>query len=246
MPLREKSHYTNDEWLIKRCHNGVRLEPPTISSSATDTTVADVMQLPANFYFCDRDSIVQRVNTSTAISCGYVSERNAIGKSVRNIAKKNTANAIIANDRKIIESGQPQIIEEQFTRHDDVDLIATSLKFPWFDQDDQIIGIFGCSILSNIPARSLTKTLSLLSKTHLLKSSIHESFQLLANSIDNHFSKQEEHMMLLLIRGKTAKEIAKMLALSSRTIEHRLEKMKIKFNVTTKSAMIEKIMDYFI
>ncbi len=43
----------------------------------------------------------------------------------------------------------------------------------------------------------------------------------------------------LLIRGKTAKEIARILGLSHRTIEHRIERMKLKFDACNKSQLIE-------
>jgi DNA-binding CsgD family transcriptional regulator len=42
------------------------------------------------------------------------------------------------------------------------------------------------------------------------------------------------------MRGKTTKEIAKMLRLSHRTVEKHIETLKIKFNCIYKSEVIEK------
>lgn len=48
----------------------------------------------------------------------------------------------------------------------------------------------------------------------------------------------------LLIRGKTAKEIARILGLSHRTIEHRIERMKLKFEASNKSQLIEILLSH--
>ena len=44
-----------------------------------------------------------------------------------------------------------------------------------------------------------------------------------------------------MIRGKTAKEIAVILNLSPRTIEHHIENIKIKTNSDSKSELIDKM-----
>jgi DNA-binding CsgD family transcriptional regulator len=49
----------------------------------------------------------------------------------------------------------------------------------------------------------------------------------------------------LLTRGKTAKESAKILNVSHRTIEHRLEKMRAKLNAASKSELIDKVLGFF-
>src|SRR5262249_52667245 len=55
-------------------------------------------------------------------------------------------------------------------------------------------------------------------------------------------STKERRCLYYLIKGKSAREIALALGLSKRTIEHHLENIKFKMNVTSKSELIEKAM----
>lgn len=66
----------------------------------------------------------------------------------------------------------------------------------------------------------------------------------LANHLTNHFifTKREKECLLFTIRGKTAKQIARILGVSHRTIEEYLANIKVKMRVASKAEMIEKIM----
>jgi DNA-binding CsgD family transcriptional regulator len=55
-------------------------------------------------------------------------------------------------------------------------------------------------------------------------------------------SEKQEACLFLLIRGKTIKQIGKILKKSPRTIEGHLEAIKHKLNSSTKSQLIEKAM----
>ena len=48
----------------------------------------------------------------------------------------------------------------------------------------------------------------------------------------------------LLVRGKTAKEIGRILGLSHRTVEHRIERMKLKLQASNKSHLIEILLSH--
>lgn len=56
-------------------------------------------------------------------------------------------------------------------------------------------------------------------------------------------SKRQKEILQLVSRGKTIKEIAKILNLSHRTVGHYFETIKIKFNVNTKSELITKVFE---
>jgi DNA-binding CsgD family transcriptional regulator len=53
-------------------------------------------------------------------------------------------------------------------------------------------------------------------------------------------SKRQSECMFFLLRGKTAKDIAKILRLSPRTVEEYIDQIKSKLNCNTKSDLIEK------
>ena len=55
---------------------------------------------------------------------------------------------------------------------------------------------------------------------------------------------RQKECLQYLVRGKTAKEIADILGLSKRTIENYIDTIKVKFNVSTRSELIDLIIDY--
>lgn len=59
------------------------------------------------------------------------------------------------------------------------------------------------------------------------------------------FSKREIECLQLTMHGKTAKQIARILEISHRTVEEYLTNIKIKTHSTSKSELIEKAFDYF-
>lgn len=59
-------------------------------------------------------------------------------------------------------------------------------------------------------------------------------------------TRSEMKILNLLIRGKTAKEIGERLYLSKRTVETYLDRVKDKFNVSTKSQLVDLVFDYVV
>lgn len=53
-------------------------------------------------------------------------------------------------------------------------------------------------------------------------------------------SKRQEEVLFFLLRGKTAKAIAQILCISSRTAEKHIEAIKVRFNCKNKSELIER------
>jgi DNA-binding CsgD family transcriptional regulator len=56
-------------------------------------------------------------------------------------------------------------------------------------------------------------------------------------------SKRQSEILRWVVRGKTFKEIARLLNLSPRTVGHYFEAIKNKLNLFTRSELIEKVMD---
>lgn len=72
-------------------------------------------------------------------------------------------------------------------------------------------------------------------------SDLHKNKKVIVNDVI--LSKRQNEILHLIIRGKTVKEIAKILQLSPRTVGHYFDTVKIKFNVSTKSELIARIID---
>jgi len=78
----------------------------------------------------------------------------------------------------------------------------------------------------------------MLSKTGLLPGSNPDIFQgILTNDL---FTMRENEVLKYLVRGKTAKEIAIILKISYRTVQHHIEHMRTKSNSNSKSELIDK------
>jgi len=108
-----------------------------------------------------------------------------------------------------------------------------ALKSPLLTQDDKLVGLFGISFRIDTADK-----LALLSQPALNKFICH-------SVKDVHLTERETALLQLLVRGKTAKEIAAVLHLSQRTIENYMASLKHKFNVTTKSELIDLIFKEF-
>lgn len=93
-------------------------------------------------------------------------------------------------------------------------LVFVTVKAPLYDQDKKIAGVFGISnLLSSYQVAEPIEKLTL----------------------------RENQCLIELIKGKTAKEIAKKLHISCRTVESHLENVKGKLGCRNKSELIEKI-----
>lgn len=72
-----------------------------------------------------------------------------------------------------------------------------------------------------------------------------KSYQSAATSALVRLTNKEDIISTYLLRGKTAKEIALLMSLSPRTVEHHIERIKIKFNVRTRSQLIDLLHQVF-
>lgn len=238
----------SNELIIQRCGQGIRLADPNPHTAVDHVaSVFNIMRMPMNFYFMDRGSHMIKMNDVTALTCGYLSAEDGVGKSLRDVGKCASTEQILANDREVMHTLSCKVSTESYTRHDDIELTAISIKYPWL-QNNQAIGVFGCSILLGYAgAPSLHDALSALMQTGLLMTHIDQTSKLPGWDFNGvYFDQRDKDILYLLVRGKTAKNIAKQMGLSHRTIEHRLESIKHKLGTSSKSELIERIVDQFI
>jgi len=74
----------------------------------------------------------------------------------------------------------------------------------------------------------------------------HTEFHDSSNTVKIHFTKREKECLKCLVLGMTAKEIAKNLNISDRTVECYLGRIKIKTNCHSRSMLIRKILDEYV
>lgn len=244
-------HYNlTKEVRIYRYMNGICLSnpesPQKFSSDMRDVgySIKDIDDLPFCLYLLNKNSVLQTINERTAEICRFQSTKKAIGQSMYDVAEKESAEKVIRSDKFVMQSQQMHIIEDDVVIKNKNLLQCLSLKFPWYNHNNKVIGVFGCTMLieKQSIATSLSKMLGLLNPT------INKSASTLSNLANNpiYLSRREKQCANLLIRGKTAKEIAAQLNLSHRTIEFYIENIKNKLHVSTKSELIDKLMDMLI
>ncbi|WP_193212123.1 PAS domain-containing protein [Luteolibacter marinus] len=102
--------------------------------------------VPANIYFKDTDSHFLRVNQSMAAWVGVEHPRDLVGKSDHDLFGKEHADAALADEMKIVETGQSikGLVERENFPDGKIGWVLTN-KMPFRDREGRIIGTFGMS-----------------------------------------------------------------------------------------------------
>lgn len=251
---------TSEEFIIQRWGNGVKLMPPNQTNTGhtlhgliqqrKNISVGEVFKLPFNVYVLSPISEIQNSNQMMIDTNGFLSKKNAIGKTVFKVFKKESAQHCINNDQEVMKYNQIKIVDEPLLRLDHIDYYSTSVKFPLYNEINKIVGVFGLSVLvSNGSTQPSQHHISLLEQTRLLYPSLSPLFENLPPEGltigDVYLTKRESQCLYYLIRGKTAKGISAIMGISSRTVESYIMKLKFKLKVNFTCELIEKAIAHF-
>jgi DNA-binding CsgD family transcriptional regulator len=245
-----------EQLIIYRCNNGIKLINPALEQAEsplvqkeqrTGHTVGEILDLPFNFYFLNTQGETQLMNAESARMCGFKSVEDSLGKSLQDVSLEQSANTLIDNCATVINEGILKIFEEENVRKDGTSLNFLSIKCPWYDYEERIQGVFGCSIV--LGKHGLASSLSTIVSLGLF-----DSTQIpLANPVavsglkinKSYLSKREIECLQLTIKGYTAKRIARELNISHRTVEEYLFNIRVKTGTSSKSELIEMTIDQF-
>lgn len=232
----------NDELILCKHNAGVKLINPN-NSAPSLCTVPFVMSLPCNVYFLSRESKIQRLNETNARAICADSPKAAIGKTSLDYLRGPGAELIVQNDIETVKTEKLKVVEEDGMRADGVVFNGLTIKMPWYDDNNNVIGVFGYSI--SFATQSLAGTISQIVDTGTFNF-LPNPVALLPgrNILDVYLSKRETEIVKYTIRGKSAKIIAKILEISPRTVEQHLENIKLKLGVSSKAELIEKVFDH--
>jgi DNA-binding NarL/FixJ family response regulator len=235
--------------------NGIKLiRPEKVATIKTlpyfhDTghTVSSIMALPLNVALLNTDSNTQTINELSAATSGWLSVKDAIGKSIQDIAHVKSAKIIMMHNRDVMSCSKKIIFEESIIRKNNTSTEVIAIKSPWYDDNNQIIGLFGCGFRLDSP--SIAQSLALIAQIGILHHREMPSNNkkiLPGHYIANiYFTKRQVEILSHLIRGKSAKDIGALLTLSPRTIETYLAHCKLKLGVNSKAELIDKVLDHF-
>ena len=148
-PALEKSSAADLCWDVTERH---RITAAPASERHLLSTLMD--NLPDNIYFKDRDSRFVAANRAMLSWTGFKDQSEIIGKTDQDIFAGEHADAALADEQKIIATGQPIVgVEEKETWPDGHETWVSTTKVPWRDASGNVIGIFGSS--RDITARKL-------------------------------------------------------------------------------------------
>lgn len=235
---------TSNELQIYRFNKGIKLlRAEQAGFPKSKHTVGSILQLPIGVYFIRADSINEKVNEHDAMSCGFDSAKSAIGKTCFSGFTKKSANITTQNDKEVMLTEDIKISEEDVVLSKDYSRRPTlSIKLPWYNDQNKVIGIFGCSII--LGKHPLADSLSLVTNLGILNTTENIS-QFVGTEIQNDYlSRRQISCAKLLLSGMTIKQIAAYLNLSPRTVESYVENIKTKLNCRNKTELILKLYEH--
>ncbi|MBA2656571.1 MAG: PAS domain-containing protein [Tatlockia sp.] len=234
--------------IIQQFNQGVRLiSPQQVNPLKKHIALSDMLKMPFHVYFVNKESATQLLNPASLQSFNIMSLKDTQGLTAWDVAKKESAAKAIYHDGLVLQSQKTLIKDELYSSLNGLEMPLISFKYPWFNSNRELIGIFGFSIaLDNQGGMSLAKSMKLLSQTGLLQAESQQHALPGLSCGEVYFTEREKTILLQLIRGKTARAIALELNRSQRTIESHIDNMKNKTNSSCKSELIEKLIDELI
>lgn len=253
--MKTKNPTLSDELIIYRFNNGVKLIRPD-QTGKYDTyhlahnsgfTIEQVFNQTFSFYLLDGEGVTQKMSDEGALICGFESASQSIGKSLYDVAVVDSASKLIGNCNEVMRNNQIKIYDEENILRDSSHAQFLSIKSPWYNDENKIIGTFGCSVV--LGKHSLSEALVLIKKLGLMN---YDSHAVSMKTINHHeinniaISNREMDCLRYAIKGYTAKRTAQMLGVSHRTVEDYLNSAKMKLGAVSKAELIELAVDYYL
>ncbi|CAM2944449.1 transcriptional regulator LuxR [Legionella steigerwaltii] len=231
------------EMIIQRFSTGVKLVSQEnvhpMRYLYKGPTLSDLFsQSHFNVFLLDKNSLLIDGNEPTLELLGHNSLNEAIGKAPFESMTHECACELRANDCEVLTKKNFKIFDEDVLRQDGAIFQSLTFIFPLFEGTNEVSALFGFSVILN--KQSLSMAMNHIAQFRLLDL-LAPSMNIPGIEIENiYLSRREKECLQFLIRGKNTREVAQILGLSKRTVEHYLENIKNKMSVNTKSELIEK------
>jgi len=238
MRMKTKPAILTDDMLLVRHLNGIKAVARAVTP--LDKTVEEHMQLPFDVFFKLHDSSLVKINERAAQTCSLDSPEDGVGRRIEDLFATESAHKVVTHDIRAMKYDQTTMLEYELKRRDGEIKRLLTVRTPWYDTNDNIMGIMGYGI--NLSSHSMVAAISHLHQTGLLASAATQSLL----GLHPKLSRRELECAKLMMRGKNAHEMAETMLLSIRTVETYILNLKIKLNLTKKSELIEKLIDVLI
>ncbi len=199
----------------------------------------ELFALPYSIYLLDKNGATLKINEVGAKVCGFQTPDQAIGKTIFDVSSGFSARDLLNNCESVLQKESVKLFDEFNTRYDGHALHFLSVKFPCYDTKHQLQGILGISIV--IGEHPLAEAIMHLAELGLLPKNTPQN-QVFSLQLENvYLTPREQECLEHTVKGYTAKQIAKKLSISPRTVEDYLNQTKLKLGVSTKQEMIQKV-----
>ena len=145
------------------------------------------------------------------------------------------------NDRTALEKKAPITVVENVRFLSGISYTALTYKRPLQGQGRKLLGVLGLSFILQKTSTllNLFDQINLIIPPALAKKIKVLSYDRTDKLPEKELTKRQIDCLYHLVLGKTAKEIAIILSLSNRTVEHHIELIKDKYHCTSRSQLIE-------
>ncbi len=181
---------------------------PTLNDTSPDTNAADTRLLgaileksPDAIYFKDRESRFIRVNNRMAMLFNLDHPSQLIGKSDFDFFAEEHARPAYNDEQNIMSTGLPILDKvEKEVQPDGTISWASTNKFPYYDDDGQLIGTFGIS--RDITAQKLAEAEAQAAQEQILANARKAAVAEFAGSVFANFADQVANLIATADRLK--------------------------------------------
>jgi DNA-binding CsgD family transcriptional regulator len=226
---------------IAKYKNGMMLYDTSTKNADLLLPLIELFALPYSVYLLDMKGATVKINQVGSNICGFKSPSQAIGKTIFDVSMEDKGQDLLDNCDSVLQQESVKIFDEFTLRFDGRSLHFLSIKFPCYDSEYQLKGTLGISIV--LGEHPLAEAITQLTDLGLLPRNTPPDQNIKLNLGDISLTPREKECLEYTVKGFTAKQIAKKLLISPRTVEEYLNQLKLKLNVGTKQEMIQKVLD---
>lgn len=201
-------------------------------------------QFPGQVAWKDLNSVYLGGNKNVAELVGFKHPEDIVGTTDFDLpcAAAEHAAEFIAKDQTAIQEERP--VRELCIDHyanNELNILLTN-KSPFYDNDNQVAGVV--CVAQTLNPNPLIKKLLTVHESNAGSMPLPGSYDIVDNIPKFNLTKKETLVFYHFLRGRTAKETARMLGISHRTVEQHLGRVKSKMQCLNKSQLFEKAMEH--
>ncbi len=211
-----------------------------------DTARLFVEEHPGRVGLVDTETRILSASKIAIVETGFRSIDYSIGISYYDfpVKAKRLAKEFHQTDKELM-SGVPHISAlGLWCMKDNKQMLVLSEKFPIKDNNDNVIAILAHWVdITHSNLIDISRFIKLFNHDKYVQGNDIQFFYKLHKSNthnQDNLSAREMECLFYILRGKSAKDVGKILHLSYRTIEDHITSIKCKLNVTGKAQLIEK------